>query len=354
LFAYWLMFGIYAIGGVLSAEVRRMRPTASPLFIAAALLTICWMGFRYQTGGDWYNYLDMFAEYGNKDFGYTFTSARGDPAFAILNWLAAQIGAEVWVVNLVSAILMIWGIVRFSKDQPNPWLVVCVAIPYLIIVVGMGYVRQGVAIGLILAAIPAFGRRKYIQFIVLAALATAFHKSALIIVPIIVLSEARYKFTVYGIGMAMAAVLFAAFIDSFLDRLLTNYVDAELSSSGTGIRVAMNMLPAVVFLIFRRRFTVSEQEIKLWTFYSLASIGCVIAFVISPSSTAVDRIALYLIPLQLFVLGRLPYAFPGARGPDKVLLFSVIVYSAAIQFVWLNYAENSHWWIPYRTYLATD
>ena len=35
---------------------------------------------------------------------------------------------------------------RFSLAQPRPWLCMTVAIPYLVVVCGMGYIRQGIAI----------------------------------------------------------------------------------------------------------------------------------------------------------------------------------------------------------------
>lgn len=354
MFSYWLVFGIFAIGSFLAADAPRSRPTVGPILAVCAVAVALWMGLRYETGGDWLSYRVMFAEYSDNDLGYALSSRGGDPAFGMLNWLSYQIGSGIWGVNLVSGALLMWGVVRFAKEQPNPWLVVCVSVPYLIIVVGMGYVRQAVAIGLMLIALQEFGRRRFVGFLIFAVLATAFHKSALVAVPVIVLSEARYKFTVYGFGLVFGGILFASFIDAFLDNLLTNYVEGQMTSSGAGVRVAMNLVPAAIFLLFRKRFASAEQQLKLWSFYSVAALGVGIAYALSPASTAVDRIALYLIPMQLFVFGRLPYAFPGRRGADKILLILVIVYSGAIQYVWLNYAENAHAWIPYRSYLGTE
>jgi hypothetical protein len=354
MFAYWVMFGIYAVGAVLASGTPKNRQNSSPLFIGAAALIIAWMGFRYEVGGDWYNYLEIFSEYGNNSFDYALSSARGDPAFGILNWLLFKLDLGVWPVNLVSAFVLIWGIVKFSKKQPNPWLVTCVALPYLIIVVGMGYVRQGVAIGFLLAAISVFSDKRYGRFIVYCILATAFHKSAIIAIPLIVLSEERHKLTVYGVGLALGALLFSFFIDSFLSRLVTNYVDSEVTSQGAGVRVLMIVLPALVFLPFRKRFARSPHELRLWTLFSLAALGCAALYLLSSASTAEDRVALLLIPLQLFVLSRLPYAFSSKGGPDKLLLVLVLAYSAAVQFVWLTYGDNAHWWLPYKTYLSTD
>jgi hypothetical protein len=65
------------------------------------------------------------------------------------------------------------------------------------------------------------------------------------------------------------------------------------------------------------------------------------------SSTAVDRVALYLIPLQLFVFPRVPQLAPTAlkRTP---LVVGIVVYYAAVQLVWLNFSENATYWVPYH------
>jgi hypothetical protein len=69
---------------------------------------------------------------------------------------------------------------------------------------------------------------------------------------------------------------------------------------------------------------------------------------ISPSSTAVDRIALYWIPLQLFVLSRLPYALGKLNENIIIWILIVILYSASVHFVWLFYADTAYAWLPYK------
>jgi hypothetical protein len=68
------------------------------------------------------------------------------------------------------------------------------------------------------------------------------------------------------------------------------------------------------------------------------------------SSTAVDRLALYLIPLQLFVGSRLPdtrlFGINASQWNQMLILFSL-----AVLLVWLLFAGNSHAWLPYRNLL---
>ena len=136
-----------------------------------------------------------------------------------------------------------------------------------------------------------------------------------------------------------------------MDRLVNNYIDQEYNSQGAAIRVVMNLVPATLYLFFQKRFGLEEAQRKLWRNFSIAAFVMLALLVLLPSSTVVDRLALYIIPLQMFTLSRIPDAFPnkdGARNGQLVLL--VIIYSAAVQFTWLNYASHARYWLPYRIY----
>jgi hypothetical protein len=112
----------------------------------------------------------------------------------------------------------------------------------------------------------------------------------------------------------------------------------------------MNALPATIFLIMRKRFVLEPMQRKFWTWMSLGALGFVALLVISPSSTAVDRVALYWIPLQLFVWSRVPDALGRRGSANGFWVFSVVCYSAIVHFVWLFFATHAFAWIPYQFY----
>jgi hypothetical protein len=132
--------------------------------------------------------------------------------------------------------------------------------------------------------------------------------------------------------------------------MMENYVDAEYASQGAAVRVAMNLPAALIFLLFGRRFALDGESYKVWRNMSIAAFAALGLLILTSSSTAVDRSALYIIPLQLYVLSRMPRAFGRKGNADVSLIVLVIAYSAAIQFVWLNYAVHAEYWIPYKTY----
>ena len=145
-----------------------------------------------------------------------------------------------------------------------------------------------------------------------------------------------------------ALLLYYLFVQASVDKLMTNYVQAEYQSQGAAIRVAMNLPPAILFLLFNKRFQLGVQQTKLWRNFSLGALLALAMLLFTNSSTAVDRLALYLIPLQMFVLGRLPSAFPDRGRLNMQIIVAIVAYSAAIQFVWLTYAANAGFWVPYQ------
>ena len=94
--------------------------------------------------------------------------------------------------------------------------------------------------------------------------------------------------------------------------------------------------------------TIPQQ--RLWFWFALAALGLLAWLTVSPSSTAVDRVGLYLLPLQLVVFAYLPEALGRGRGNTRSWVLAVIAYYATVEFVWLNYATHAFAWLPYRWY----
>lgn len=347
---YWLLFTFCAAGAIEHRRREAREFQGGPLLLLVALMFALMIGLRFEVGGDWFNYIEIFDYYKYRDLGEVIFAS--DPGFSFLNWLAQSLGYEIWFVNTICAFIFVWGLVKFARQQPNPWLVFVVAVPYLIIVVGMGYTRQAVAIGFILAGLSIFSKESMLKFAVYIAFAAAFHKTAVIILPLVALSIVTQRASAAILVLVLGALLYVTLLQNAIDRLLTNYVEANYESQGALIRVAMNLLPATIFLVYYRRFGLPEQVSKLWRILSAAALAALGMLFTLASTTAVDRLALYLIPVQLFVLARVPYAFPNRGKPNGQIVLAVILYSALVQFVWLNYATHARFWVPYQNYLS--
>lgn len=340
---YWLLFLYFAVG----ALREQARPAAAArtdiLFRFGCLATALLIGLRFQVGGDWDPYEYIFADAKHETLGSLPQVA--DPGYYAINILIQNLGGELWIVNLICGLIFAWGLMRLCEAQQRPWLAAVVAVPYLVIVVAMGYTRQAVAIGLIMAGLASYFRSgSVLRFAAYALVAAMFHKSAVVAVPLVAIANERGRFVSLLVVVAVTYLTYHLFLSASVGRLVTNYIDARYAAEGAGIRVAMNIVPATLFLFRSKRLGFDERERRVWRNLSLVAFGLAVMLVVVPSSAAVDRLALYVIPLQLAVLSR-PRSVLIGEGLGTVL---IVLYAAAVEFTWLNYAHHARYWVPYH------
>ncbi len=349
MFPYWLLFAACSIGA-LQYRVKPWQPHYGGAVLSVMVVAITLMiGFRKEIGGDWFAYIEIFNSY--RYFSLAESLQFQDPAYSIISWAAVRLGLGIWAVNLACAMVFTWGLSRFVRQQPNPWLGLVVAVPYLIIVVAMGYTRQGAAIGVEMAAIAAFQRNpSLIRFAAYMLVAAAFHKTAIIVFPLVALTVARNRFMVIGISGLFAVILFYIFVYSSIDRMVENYVEADYEAAGAAVRILMTVVAAALFIVLRGRLGLPESAQPVWRNFSYAAIATLIMVMLSSSSVVLDRLALYLIPLQIVVFSRLPLALNRTGKENGLVVLGVIAFYALVQLVWLQTAVNAIYWLPYKAY----
>ena len=346
---YWTIFGFATLFSLRELGMPVQLRAKAAHVAAFILLLIIWIGLRYRVGGDWGTYQNYLTQMQYREL--VDALSLKDPGYQVLNWITSGLGAGIWLVNLACAIIFSMGLYRFAQTLPSPSLAIVVAVPYFVIVVAMGYTRQAAAIGFVILAISALRSGRYVRVGVYFLLAVLFHRSAVVIIPIVALSRSRNRIATLGAFGALAGALYIAFVSDSVDQLVAGYVNTDYSSSGAVIRVALNVIPAIIFLLVGRRFRLlNHDEWMLWRNFSFAAIACAVGLLFNSGSVAIDRLALYIIPLQLFVFSWLPHVVGGNRVDHRATVTAVILYSTAVQFVWLNFAGHSDYWIPYQFY----
>ncbi|MBE7369917.1 EpsG family protein [Ramlibacter pallidus] len=351
---YWILFLLPALAAFTAgtgprAHLPQRQARWTPGWLFAAAATSLMIGLRYQVGGDWFNYLRYLETVQGATLQEVVTMK--DPGYRLLNWLSDELDWDIFGVNLVSGTIFTIGLACFCRSLPRPWLAFAVAVPYMVIVVGMGYTRQGVALGFAMLGLLALQKRSIAWFVVWVVLGATFHRSAVLLLPIAALANSRNRYLTIGlVGVVTASAYFLLLQDS-VDDLIENYIEAEYQSEGALVRLLMNAAPALVLLLFRRRFRFAPGESGLWLWLAVISLALLAGLLVSPSTTALDRLGLYMLPLQLVVLSHLPSVFGSPGRANRAWVVAILAYCAAVQFVWLNYASHSVAWKPYRFYL---
>lgn len=341
MWVYWVMFAIPSAAA--AARVRMGRFGARVAWGLVAFLFIAAIGLRHNTGGDWVTYSIYFQEILNKNLAEIATGS--DPGYYVLNWLVAYSGANIYIVNLICATIIVTGVIAFCRKQSDPVLAYVSAIPYLLIVVAMGYTRQSVSIGCFLFGIMALERGRIGQFVLWCLAALLFHRSAILLLPLALAVSGK------GRGLTILAVVALAFggywfaVRDTLSGLENIYIRGDMQSNGAVARAAMSALAAGVLLFFRSKLIVKQHTGKFWLIMCWLSIISLAAAPIA--STIVDRVGLYLIPVQLLCCGNVRNISKSKWVRYGIGVGVIICYGVALG-VWLTNGDYAERWIPYR------
>lgn len=351
---YWILFLIPAAAALVERSRQGLPGGGYPsgrwngaTFCAALAITLM-IGYRFEVGGDWGAYQKQFQEIEGRPLDEILGVT--DPGYVLLNWISDNLDLGIWGVNLVCGALFSTGLLRFCRSLPRPWLALTVAVPYLLIVVAMGYSRQGVALGCAMLGMVSLKNRSPLWFVIWVILGATFHKSAVLMLPIAALAASKNRYWSVALAIATTYFGYVLLVQDAFDELYANYVEADIQSEGAMIRLMMNAVPALILLLYGKRFQFDPAERSLWRGFAMLSLALLGGIFVSNASTAIDRMALYMLPLQVVVFAHLPNVLGRTRGRNLGVVSAVVAYYAVVQFTWLNFANYSTYWQPYRFY----
>lgn len=361
MFFYWAIFFIPAFFALVG--IRRPRNSfrhysinIDILWLLLIIILTLAIGLRVEVGGDWFAYLRIYQLMSGYENFFDAQSAlliAGDPGYLFINWLSAKFEWGIYGTNIICGLIFSIGLSLFCRTLPRPLLALTVAIPYLVIVVAMGYSRQAAALGIIFLGFIALIRDKKLIFLVWVLIAVTLHKSAIIMAPIAALAVNKNRFqNIFFLGVTFAILYFNFLADPF-ETLYQNYVlSQDAQSQGATVRAFMNIVPSIIYLIWPHRFDFHSNERSLWWVISSMSVALFILLFIFPDlSTAIDRVALYMLPIQLVIFSYIPDIFHYKKTVSRILVFCIILYYSTVLSVWLNFAIHAYGWLPYKNLL---
>ena len=351
---YWLMFLIPVFA--LYSPIRVDEAFRRIMFLFFGLLFVILIGLRHEVGGDWVPYIEIFHEakriYSVDNL--LFIAVNNDFGYVVLNYYVNKLGGDIYLVNLICALIFVYGVWRFAFLQPNPWLVLIISIPFLTHIVAMGYTRQAVAVGFIFAAIANLQQQKNLWFWIQIFLAAIFYKIAAVFILFGILQSKSMGKGVKIVILLLSSVILFIILQTKLWNFYNSYIalsetgEQFMVSAGAIPRVLMNVIPAIILLLYLKNLQIDKNIKHLFVLMSLAIL---ITFpLVFWRSTPVDRMHIFLIPVQLLVLSKLPLLVKDMYLKQALVLGVVISY-AFVLFVWFNFARTLRKWIPYDNIL---
>lgn len=350
---YWIVIFVLSFFAISFATPNYSKSMYSSPRVLWSITIIClglFIGLRYQVGGDWPVYLRHI----NRMEGISLLDAIltiDEPLYALIKWLAWNTQGSDFLLNLILSTIFVIGLSAFLKTTPRPWLALCVAFPYFVVVVAMGYARQGGALGIILFAFSLInsGRISLLKYLLLISLAATIHKSSIVLAPFGLFLIKRNLFLNIIFIFTSSLVLFFVLLQEYLSTYWEVYTGLDVDSSGALIRILMVSLTSILFFLFRSRMNISNNCRAFWTAYCIGGFGLLILYFIVPSSTIVDRIGLFFLPVQLYIFSLLPDAL-GTYGKRNLFwTILIIIYYWLVFLIWQNFATHSAEWFPYKS-----
>ena len=345
---YWLLFFFAAIMALTYRVDSRARNHVSGQEVGYLVFLVFYslVGLlRYQIGGDWMTYDWMFRDIQGSSLEYSLT--RTDPAFGLLMWISAQLGTGVYLVNGVACLILIYGITKVARKTREPWLAIVAAVPYILIVVGLGYVRQAAAIGMILLAMAAIERGSIIKVVTSLIVAAGFHSTAVIFFPVLAIPLIWKRGTLSLVIFFVSLMTYYYFLSDKVANLESGYLGSEYDSGGALVRLSINAILSLIIILRWKYFSAGKVVRPIWFGIAVVNILLMGALYASPSSTAVDRVGLYFSIVQIAFFGEINNILESSYKHIYFRRFLSIAFSASVMVIWLFFATHSWLWVPY-------
>tara|TARA_B100000886_G_C20413418_1_gene488149 strand:+ start:319 stop:1389 length:1071 start_codon:yes stop_codon:yes gene_type:complete len=349
--SYILCYSYLAFNALKGSE--KINNVSKLLFITIFCFFI---GFRHEIGVDWKNYLSLANNYKDLPIQSAFLSL--EPGYGIINWIFSSFTWNIYFVNAVCSLIFLTCLITYAKKQPYPWLTLLLSYPTLILILGMGYTRQSVALAFEFIAILALEEKKEIKGLVFILLASSFHISilavAILFIPNLIKNLFKVKyFLIFGsISLFILTLLSLKFneaISLYLSFYVFNQFDLKLTSNGVFFRILPSLISSLILIFNKYRFKYSYgEETRLYLRMSYLLVFLFFAIWFFPNqSTFIDRFALYLSPVTLYVFPRVvKLRLFNLTKLDYGLLFTTLYFFYT--FLWLNFAIHANSWVPYK------
>jgi hypothetical protein len=223
------------------------------------------------------------------------------------------------------------------------------AMPILITVMSMGYVAQSVALAFLMLAYVQFIKEGVIFFIICILIGAMFHPSVIVFLPMILLSFFNTKKLSIFILAGILGIIFYVFFDTILNKMIENYIDDKLESKGYLYRSLFNFISIFVFFIFINKKKLEKNYKILFYFFSISSSLLLLLYFAGLTSTGVDRMALYLIPIQILIINKFLNNY--SVNSRKIVSFIFFIIYFTYMLVWFNFSNFSSYWMPYKNIL---
>ncbi len=314
-------------------------------FLFILLSTI--IGLRDALGSDYGSYFLDFTYMQDfyKDNNY-FNTQKLDLVYEYLSFFIIYLDLPFDYLSLLIAFILILSILFFSLQEKDYLMIILIFLSYHFLVLGMGYVRQGLSISFLLFFIHYWRNEKNFLSLIFLILAVLSHKFAIVSAFLILIRpKGNWLYFNKYVYLLLSMFLIFIFYKIFENKNIFQYfyVYSLEHSSGAFYRTFAGAFCALMFFA-KKSFFKKRLE------YRYLYISSIILLVLFPSSffysTISDRVLSYFLPSIFIILSVIPYTFQKFK-PQLIKSFIIIILFSHL-LIWTNYSGQSNLYVPYR------
>lgn len=312
---------------------------------------IIFIGLRINVGCDWLTYDKIFKGIASMNLFNLKDGGRIEIGYALINKIIFLIGGNIYLSNSLMACLFIIPLTICFRKLNKPFLSFLISYPYLIVIIGMGPIRQAAAMSLI--ALSAFYiNRNFKIFSILNLIALSFHLSSIFTTFIILLSCDDLKENIkkhwklisifFLIGLI---ILYLYTLDNILIKLYSYFFKTRFKYAKSYIIIwFMNIFP---YLLLYLNKNIDYKRIQFMKLHKIIFLSlCILPFLSFLDTTLCYRVLINLLPYSVFLMTDLAdqNLFISKKFNHLIYLFS----SLGLLIGWFSFAKHAYCWLPYR------
>ena len=325
-----ILYIVISIIAVILAYFSGQNKKSKELLAMAFAIPTAFLAIRYNFGSDYMNYLEYYQRTVQYNLVDSLTATRFEPGWGLLCKLSQPIGffGLVIILTFIEMAIFYYMCVKYVPPRYY-WLALFILLlnPVLMLTF-TSMMRQTLAVSLGLIAIDGIIHQKRIVPLLLIVIATQFHNSAYILIPIILFSffsDIKKVYYLSGGIMIVAPFILIYFSDGILSvfnllieveqfNYYDNYVGGE-SNNAFGLGDMINLFLLLLLFLNNTKFNKDISMINI--LYALYIPLFLVTFI----APMISRLSYYFIVLQIISFSNLVKVLKG----NVVSLFVVIL-----------------------------
>lgn len=355
-------FSVFGLVFLLNAfAIRRYRSFVGKVLIALGfVILLCFIGFRYNVGTDYDNYLGIYNSITNTSWENLF-SMNIEPAVAVMFKALSFVLWDAKLVFVVIGFLLLWPVYKANKLYDYKYLaysVFCFCILFLPF--GLNGMRQGMSMSFALLALSYFNKDKTKNSIICFVISCLLHTSALFLVPyalgaVFTKKRKKYILPINAILTIVLSIVVVFFLSSLLQEngiVKYDYILKTMDIENASLIGLIIYSPIIIANIASVWAGYKKQRPdNQFVLYGSLSLSGLVFYIIGSSAKYLSRLGLTLMIPSIITI---PYLLQETtqRKHERVLLKALFVVYLVLFFVIHFYIWGKHEIMPYQTWLV--